>query len=152
MVPPPPESTFEDEPTQHLSATKQNNRLGFDGDAVFDIKDFGPIERDFQKALHLGAFMKDFGGMAFRILALDLHSSIGQDGTVLCRKTGQATKPAFMCLAGHNVFDIKECPPDEHYCFDFYCTQFGPGSDQRILARKDLTNSDRASAVSKPMA
>uniref|UniRef100_A0A914IBI5 Uncharacterized protein n=1 Tax=Globodera rostochiensis TaxID=31243 RepID=A0A914IBI5_GLORO len=44
------------------------------------------LKKDFQTALHLGAFVKDFDGMAFRILALDHHSSIGQDGTVLCRK------------------------------------------------------------------
>uniref|UniRef100_A0A183CKD6 EGF-like domain-containing protein n=1 Tax=Globodera pallida TaxID=36090 RepID=A0A183CKD6_GLOPA len=50
-------------------------------------KDFGPIERDFLKALYLEAFMKEFDGMAFRILALDLLSSIGQNGTGLCKKT-----------------------------------------------------------------
>uniref|UniRef100_A0A914I1Q6 Peptidase M12A domain-containing protein n=1 Tax=Globodera rostochiensis TaxID=31243 RepID=A0A914I1Q6_GLORO len=75
--------------------------LGLDGQfsSVFDIKpndfieamnisrDFGPIETDFLKALHLGAFMKDFDAMAFRILALDLLSSIGQNGTGLCKKT-----------------------------------------------------------------
>uniref|UniRef100_A0A914I4I2 Uncharacterized protein n=1 Tax=Globodera rostochiensis TaxID=31243 RepID=A0A914I4I2_GLORO len=73
--------------------------LGLDGqfNSVFDIKpndfieamniskDFGPIETDFLKTLHLGAFMKDFDGMAFRILALDLLSSIGQNGTGLCK-------------------------------------------------------------------
>uniref|UniRef100_A0A914I117 Metalloendopeptidase n=1 Tax=Globodera rostochiensis TaxID=31243 RepID=A0A914I117_GLORO len=75
--------------------------LGLDGqfNSVFHIKpndfieamniskDFGPIETDFLKALYLGAFMKDFGGMAFRILALDLISSIGQNDTGLCKKT-----------------------------------------------------------------
>uniref|UniRef100_A0A914I3B3 Peptidase metallopeptidase domain-containing protein n=1 Tax=Globodera rostochiensis TaxID=31243 RepID=A0A914I3B3_GLORO len=75
--------------------------LGLDGQftSVFHIKpndfieamniskDFGPIETDFLKALHLGAFMKDFDGMAFRIMALDLLSSIGQNGTGLCKKT-----------------------------------------------------------------
>uniref|UniRef100_A0A183BTD9 Uncharacterized protein n=1 Tax=Globodera pallida TaxID=36090 RepID=A0A183BTD9_GLOPA len=50
-------------------------------------KEFGPIETDFLKALHLGAFMKEFDGMTFRILALDLLSSIGQNGTGLCKKT-----------------------------------------------------------------
>uniref|UniRef100_A0A183BP98 HECT domain-containing protein n=1 Tax=Globodera pallida TaxID=36090 RepID=A0A183BP98_GLOPA len=50
-------------------------------------KEFGPIETDFVKALHLGAFMNEFDGMAFRILALDLISSIGQNGTGLCKKT-----------------------------------------------------------------
>uniref|UniRef100_A0A183BSH8 SERPIN domain-containing protein n=1 Tax=Globodera pallida TaxID=36090 RepID=A0A183BSH8_GLOPA len=50
-------------------------------------QNFGAIETDFLKALHLGAFMKDFDGMAFRILALDLLSSIGQNGTGLCKKT-----------------------------------------------------------------
>uniref|UniRef100_A0A914I3J4 Uncharacterized protein n=1 Tax=Globodera rostochiensis TaxID=31243 RepID=A0A914I3J4_GLORO len=80
---------------------KIQSSLGLDGQfsSVFHIKpndfieamniskDFGPIETDFLKALHLGAFMKDFDGMAFRILALDLLSSIGQNGTGLCKKT-----------------------------------------------------------------
>uniref|UniRef100_A0A183BI73 Uncharacterized protein n=1 Tax=Globodera pallida TaxID=36090 RepID=A0A183BI73_GLOPA len=82
--------------------------LGLDGQfgAVFEIKpndfivamniskEFGPIETDFVKALHLGAFMKEFDGMAFRILALDLLSSIGQNGTGLCKKTCMDWEPA----------------------------------------------------------
>ncbi|KAI3416417.1 hypothetical protein GPALN_005949 [Globodera pallida] len=57
-------------------------------EAINISKAFGPIETDFVKALHLGAFMKDFDGMAFRILALDLLSSRNrQNGTGLCKKT-----------------------------------------------------------------
>ncbi|KAI3417258.1 hypothetical protein GPALN_014389 [Globodera pallida] len=91
-----------------LNVSKNSDRnftiqssLGLDGqfDSVYDIKpndfivamniskDFGPIEMDFLKALHLGAFMKDFDGMAFRILALDLFSSNRQNGTGFCKKT-----------------------------------------------------------------
>uniref|UniRef100_A0A183CKD5 Amiloride-sensitive sodium channel n=1 Tax=Globodera pallida TaxID=36090 RepID=A0A183CKD5_GLOPA len=56
-------------------------------EAINISKEFGLIETDFVKALHLGAFMKEFDGMEFRILALDLLSSIGQNGTGLCKKT-----------------------------------------------------------------
>uniref|UniRef100_A0A914I0V2 Metalloendopeptidase n=1 Tax=Globodera rostochiensis TaxID=31243 RepID=A0A914I0V2_GLORO len=45
----------------------------------------GLLENEFQKALHLGAFMDDFNGMAFRVLALDLLSAIGPNGTELCK-------------------------------------------------------------------
>uniref|UniRef100_A0A183BVM8 Metalloendopeptidase n=1 Tax=Globodera pallida TaxID=36090 RepID=A0A183BVM8_GLOPA len=92
--------------------------LGLDGQygAVLDIKwkqlieamniskDFGPIETDFLKALHLGAFMKEFDGMAFRILALDLLSSIGQNGTGLCKK-----KCAFEPTAWHKKHFGTNC-------------------------------------------
>uniref|UniRef100_A0A914I112 Peptidase metallopeptidase domain-containing protein n=1 Tax=Globodera rostochiensis TaxID=31243 RepID=A0A914I112_GLORO len=91
-----------------LNVSKNSDRiftiqssLGLDGQfsSVFHIKpndfieamniskDFGAIETDYVKALHLGAFMKDFDAMAFRIMALDLLSSIGQNGTGLCTKT-----------------------------------------------------------------
>ncbi|KAI3416177.1 hypothetical protein GPALN_005723 [Globodera pallida] len=45
----------------------------------------GLLEKDFQKALHLGAFMDEFNEMAFRILALVLLSAIGQNGTEWCK-------------------------------------------------------------------
>uniref|UniRef100_A0A183C5U4 Secreted protein n=1 Tax=Globodera pallida TaxID=36090 RepID=A0A183C5U4_GLOPA len=35
--------------------------------------------------LHLGAFMDDFDGMTLRVLALDLLSAIGQNGTEWCK-------------------------------------------------------------------
>ncbi|KAI3411729.1 hypothetical protein GPALN_001796 [Globodera pallida] len=45
----------------------------------------GLLEKDFEMELHLGAFMDDFDGMTLRVLALDLLSAIGQNGTEWCK-------------------------------------------------------------------
>ncbi|KAI3418388.1 hypothetical protein GPALN_009711 [Globodera pallida] len=54
--------------------------------AINISKDFWPLEKDFQNLLHLGAFMNDLDEMSLRILAMDILSSTGQNGTGLCKK------------------------------------------------------------------
>uniref|UniRef100_A0A914HB33 Metalloendopeptidase n=1 Tax=Globodera rostochiensis TaxID=31243 RepID=A0A914HB33_GLORO len=45
------------------------------------------VGEEFLKALRLGAFMKDYDGMALRIAAMELLRSIGEKDEKLCKKT-----------------------------------------------------------------
>uniref|UniRef100_A0A183BZQ4 PEROXIDASE_4 domain-containing protein n=1 Tax=Globodera pallida TaxID=36090 RepID=A0A183BZQ4_GLOPA len=42
---------------------------------------------EFLKALHLGAFMKDYDGMALQIAAMEILRSVGEKDEKLCKKT-----------------------------------------------------------------
>uniref|UniRef100_A0A914HB54 Uncharacterized protein n=1 Tax=Globodera rostochiensis TaxID=31243 RepID=A0A914HB54_GLORO len=45
------------------------------------------VGEEFLKALRLGAFMKDYDGMALRIAAMEILQSIGEKDEKLCKKT-----------------------------------------------------------------
>ncbi|KAI3415265.1 hypothetical protein GPALN_004879 [Globodera pallida] len=78
--------------------------------AINISKDFWPMEKDLQNLLHLGAFMNDLDEMAIRILAMDLLSSIGQNGTGLCKK--KSTDRSSKCGIGYQLAVIADLDKD----------------------------------------
>uniref|UniRef100_A0A183C1V7 ZnMc domain-containing protein n=1 Tax=Globodera pallida TaxID=36090 RepID=A0A183C1V7_GLOPA len=51
------------------------------------------VGEEFLKALHLGAFMKDYDGMALQIAAMEILRTVGEKDEKLCKKTCSAAKP-----------------------------------------------------------
>uniref|UniRef100_A0A183CHW1 EF-hand domain-containing protein n=1 Tax=Globodera pallida TaxID=36090 RepID=A0A183CHW1_GLOPA len=78
--------------------------------AINISKDFWPMEKDLQNLLHLGAFMNDLDEMAIRILAMDLLSSIGQNGTGLCKK--KSTDRSSKCGIGYQLAVVADLDKD----------------------------------------
>uniref|UniRef100_A0A183BZ92 Metalloendopeptidase n=1 Tax=Globodera pallida TaxID=36090 RepID=A0A183BZ92_GLOPA len=88
---------------------------------------------DFLKALHFGAFMIDFNGMAFQIAAMEIRRSIGKKDMKLCKtKTTPVIMPKAQHVNHHGINCMQiEFPMDiPRFSLNISASAFGLACEQ----------------------